>query len=160
VADPTIDALRDVLAESLDEIRRGVAGLSVDELNAAPAGGETNPVAVIATHALASTRSWMSLALGAPLPPRDRPSEFRTVADEGFGAWVEDMIGQCLGLLDGATFDPAREGLANWRTDDPDEPVTAAWAMQHALAHLGEHVGHLHMTRELLRASADPAQAL
>jgi uncharacterized damage-inducible protein DinB len=149
--DPTIAALRDVLAESLDEIRRGVAGLSVDELNAAPAGGETNPIAVVATHALASTRSWLSVAVGAPLPPRDRPAEFRAVADEGFAKWVEDMIGQCLALLDGVTFEPAREGLAPWRSDDADEPVTAAWAVLHATAHLGEHVGHLHMTRELLR---------
>ena len=107
MSDPTIDAARDVLAESLDKIRRGIAGLTVDQLNAKPAGGETNSVAVIATHALASTRSYMSIAVGAPPPPRDRPAEFRTVAADGFGGWVEDMIGQCLGLLEGVTFDPS-----------------------------------------------------
>jgi hypothetical protein len=42
MSDPTIDAARDVLAESLDKIRRGIAGLTVDQLNAKPAGGETN----------------------------------------------------------------------------------------------------------------------
>ena len=150
-SDPTIDAARDVLAESLDEIRRGIADLTPDELNAKPAGGETNPIAVIAAHALASTRSWVSLAVGAPLPPRDRPAEFRTVADASFRARVEDMIDQCLALLDGVSFDPGRESVAPWRTDGADEPVTAAWALVHAVAHLGEHVGHLHMTRELVR---------
>jgi hypothetical protein len=28
--------------------------------------------------------------------------------------------------------------------------VTAAWALLHALDHLGEHVGHAHLTRQLL----------
>ncbi|HYJ61364.1 MAG TPA: DinB family protein [Actinomycetota bacterium] len=149
--DPTIAAARDVLAHGLDELRRGVAGLTVDELNARPAGGDTNPVAVIVAHALGSTHSWLGVATGAPLPPRDRPAEFRTVAGDGFADEVEDGIAACLALLGDATFDPGREGFAPWRTDGADEPVTAAFALLHAVAHLGEHVGHLHMTRELLR---------
>ncbi len=151
MSDPTIDAARDVLADSLDKIRRGIAGLTVDQLNAKPAGGETNSVAVIATHALAATRSWMSIVVGAPPLPRDRPAEFRTVAADGFGGWVEDMIGQCLGPLDGVTFDPSIKGVRTWTQDPPDDPVTASWALLHAISHLGEHVGHLHMTLELLR---------
>ena len=124
MSDPTIDAARDVLAESLDKIRRGIAGLTVDQLNARPAGGETNSVAVIATHALASTRSYMSIAVGAPPPPRDRPAEFRTVAADGFGGWVEDMIGQCLGLLEGVTrpsrgSGPGRRTLRTIRSRPP-----------------------------------------
>jgi len=149
--DPTIDGLREVLGESLDEIRRGIADLSVDELNAEPAGGDTNPIAVIVAHALGSTLSWLSLAVGAPLPPRDRDAEFRTVADERFEAWTEEMIGRCLGVLDGVTWDPARTGTPNWNPHLATEPRTAGYAAAHALAHLGEHVGHLHMTRELLR---------
>lgn len=149
--DPTIDGLREVLDESLDEIRRGIADLSVDELNAKPAGGDTNSVAVIVAHALGSTRSWLSLAVGTPLPPRDREAEFRTVADERFGAWTDEMIDRCLGVLDGATWDPGRLGTPNWNPQLATEPKTAAYAAAHALAHLGEHVGHLHMTRELLR---------
>ena len=149
--DPTLDGLREVLDESLDEIRRGIADLSVEELNAAPAGGETNPIAVIVTHALGATLSWLSLAVGAPLPSRDRDAEFRTVADEGFATWTEGMIGRCLGVLDGASWDPSRTGTPNWNPHLASEPRTAAYAATHALAHLGEHVGHLHMTRDLLR---------
>jgi hypothetical protein len=154
MADATIDATREVLEESLDEIRRGVAGLSVAELNARPAGGETNSVAVIVTHALGATLSWMSLGLGLPLPPRDRDAEFRTVADDGFAAWTEQAIARCLALLDGATWDPARTGVPNWNPRLGAEPRSAPYAVAHALAHLGEHVGHLHMTRELLRPDA------
>jgi hypothetical protein len=152
VADATIDALREVLEESLGELRKGVAGRSVDQLNARPAGGETNSIAVIVTHALGSTRSWLSLAVGAPMPDRDRPAEFRAVADDGFAALTEKRIATCLALLDGATWDPARVGTTDWTR--PPETRTAAYAAAHALAHLGEHVGHLHMTLELLRGGA------
>ena len=148
--DPTIDAFRDVLGESLDEIRRGVAGLTVEQLNTAPAGGDTNSIAVIVTHALSASLSWLTLAMGAPLPPRDRDAEFRTVADTGFAAWTEDMIGRCLAVLDAGPWDPSRMGTPDWSPRLAEEPQTAAYAAAHALAHLGEHVGHLHMTRELL----------
>jgi hypothetical protein len=151
VADPTIEAAREVLSESLDEIRRGVAGLAVDQLNATPAGGHTNSIAVIATHALASTLSWLSLAMGAELPDRDRDAEFRTVADDDFASRIEDGIVRCLATLDAVTWDPARIGTPNWSARHAQQPRTAAYALAHALAHLGEHVGHLHMTRELLR---------
>jgi uncharacterized damage-inducible protein DinB len=149
-ADPTIDALRDVLEDSLDEIRRGIVGLTVEQLNAAPAGGDTNSIGVIVTHALASTLSWLSLAMGAPLPPRDRDAEFRTVADERLAAWTDDMIARCLAVLDAGAWDPSRVGTPVWSPRLAEEPRTAAYSAAHALAHLGEHVGHLHMTRELL----------
>jgi uncharacterized damage-inducible protein DinB len=149
-ADPTIEGIREVLDESLDEIRLGVAELTVEQLNARPTGGETNSIAVIVAHALGSTLSWLSLATGAPLPPRDRDAEFVTVAGEDFAAWTEDAIGRCLAVLDGATWDPGMIRTPDWSPHLAEEPRTTAYAAAHALAHLGEHVGHLHMTRELL----------
>jgi Protein of unknown function (DUF664) len=151
--DVTITGLRAVLEESLDEIRRGVAGLSADELNARPAGGETNSIAVIVTHALGATLSWLSLAMGTSPPDRDRDAEFRTIADDGFAGWTGEMSGRCMAVLETGPWDPARVGTPNWNPRLASEPQTAAYAASHALAHLGEHVGHLHMTRELLRPS-------
>ena len=148
--DPTIEALREVLEESLDEIRRGIVGLTVEQLNLAPAGGDTNSIGVIVTHALGSTLSWLSLAMGAPMPARDRDAEFRAVADDRFAAWTEDMIARCLAVLDAGVWDPSRVGTPVWSRRLAEEPRTAAYSAAHALAHLGEHVGHLHMTRELL----------
>jgi uncharacterized damage-inducible protein DinB len=151
VADPVIEATRVVLEESLAEIRKGVVDLSVDELNARPAGGNTNSVAVICAHALGSTRSWLSLAFGLPQPPRDRDAEFATVADGAFKQWTEGQIAGIFALLDGATWDPDRSGVPAWNNRLGAQPRTAPYSLGHALAHLGEHVGHLHMTRELLR---------
>ncbi len=151
VGDPVIEATLQVLKESLGEIRKGVAGLSVDELNARPGGGNTNSIAVIVAHALGSTRSWLSLAFGQPQPPRDRDAEFKTVADADFTSWTEQHIMACFALLDGATWDPNLSGVPAWNNRLGAQPRTAPYSLGHALAHLGEHVGHLHMTRELLR---------
>jgi len=155
MSDSTVEGVREVLEESLDEIRRGLADLSVSELNARPAGGQTNSVAVIVAHALGATGSWLSLGFGKPLPLRDRAAEFNTIADERFVAWTDDAIAGCLAILDDATWDPTHTDTPNWNPHLASEPRTAAYAIPHALAHLGEHVGHLHMTRELLRPSGD-----
>jgi hypothetical protein len=148
-SDPVIAGTFDVLQESLGEIRKGVAGLSVAELNARPAGGNTNSIAVIAAHALGSTRSWLALAFGQPQPQRDRAAEFKTVADADFANSTEQMIMSIFALLDGATWDPNLSGVPAW--NDAGVTKSAPYSLGHALSHLGEHVGHLHMTRELLR---------
>ena len=149
MADPLLVAARENLAESLDEIGSTIDGLSVEQLNARVAGEGTNPIE--------STRAWVSIAVGREAPPRDRPAEFRTVVDGGFAGWVDGRVTEILAILDGAaTFDPALEVVARWRPDDPDDPVSAAWALLHAIAHLGEHVGHAHVMRDVLRGGAAP----
>ncbi len=159
MTDPTTEAARELLGESLDELRKAVDGCSADELNRRPVGGDTNPLAVLATHAVYSTRSWLSLATGADLPPRDRPAEFEAVADDPrmFMASFDDIATECREILaEDRPFDPTLERVPTWRFDEhddaPHEPETAAWALMHALAHLREHVGHAQLTRQALRA--------
>jgi uncharacterized protein DUF664 len=152
VADPTISAARDILSDSLDELRKALDGCSAAELNAAPMTEDSNGLAVLATHALGSTRSWLSLAVNAPLPDRDRDAEFRVVVENAaaFMATFDAAAAVCRALLEtDQPFEPAREGKATWRAYGPDEPVTAAWALLHALEHLREHVGHAQLTRQL-----------
>src|SRR5437762_13656446 len=75
--DPTITAAREIIEESIEGIRGAIAGLPADALNWRPAGEGTNPIAVLAVHAMHSTRSWLAVATGGPLPDRDRDAEFR-----------------------------------------------------------------------------------
>lgn len=154
--DPTLIAARDNVGGSIDELRKTVAALTAEQLNTRPAGQDSNPLGVITMHALASTRSWLALAIGAPPPPRDRPAEFRTVVEDAgvFLAEVDAKIAAIFSLIDDApAFDPTLTGVATWMSGpDAGEPVTAAWALQHALVHLGEHVGHAQLTRPLLEA--------
>lgn len=155
-ADPTIEAASDILHTAVSDLRGAVAGMSADALNRRPAGDDTNSIAVIATHAMHSTRAWLSLAVGAEPPARDRPAEFVavTAGDGELLSFLDQMAADCDALLDGATYEPGRTGLARWQTGpDAEEPVTAAWALVHALAHLHEHVAQAQLTRQLLEAS-------
>jgi Protein of unknown function (DUF664) len=154
VPDPTLVAAREIVDDSLVELRKAVEDGSADQLNRRPAGEDTNGLAVLVTHTLHSTRAWLSLAVGAPLPARDRPAEFAVVVDDpdAFLATFDVMAADCRALLEGeAPFEPGRIGTAPWRPGDlANEPVTAAWALLHAIAHLREHVGHAQLTRQVL----------
>jgi hypothetical protein len=153
VPDPTIAAARKILDDSLGELRGAVAGCSAEELNRRPAGEDTNGLAVLATHALHSTRAWLSIAVGAEPPQRDRPAEFIVVVDdaERFLAEVDDLAASCRAVLGTeAPFEPDRPGTPTWQPPQDRAPVTAAWALIHALAHLREHVGHAQLTRQVV----------
>jgi hypothetical protein len=154
--DALLEAARPTLDGSLRELRKAIDGLDAEALNTSPAGPDANALAVIAVHALASTHSWLALATDSPLPPRDRPREFETRVEDaaGFLASVDRTAEACRALLARAdSIDPARTGTAPWRSGAAaEEPVTAAWALLHALDHLREHVGHAQLTRQLLNA--------
>jgi uncharacterized damage-inducible protein DinB len=148
---PVLMAAAGLLDRSFGALRTAVEGLTAEQLNSRLMDG-TNPLAVIVEHALASTTSWISLAVGADLPARDRPAEFQ-VRVEDVTAFLADFDARrttCLRLLAGAdAWDGDRVGFARW-TSEPDEPVSAAWALLHALEHLSEHVGQAELTRQLL----------
>jgi uncharacterized damage-inducible protein DinB len=157
VADPTVAAARELLDEALAGLHEAVEGASVDTLNRRPAGEETNSIAVLVAHAVYSTRSWVSLAMGAALPHRDRPAEFRAVATSADQviSMIDDVGVECRALLsDDASFDPAVERTPTWRGSGVNEPTSAAWAMVHAISHLQEHVAHAQLTRQVLDARA------
>lgn len=147
-SDPTLEAAGSIVDESLDAMRAAIAGASADALNRRPAGEDSNPVAVLVVHALSSTRWWLSVALGGPVPARDRPAEFLTTvadADELLGVF-DPIAADCRALLDtdvafdaGAIREDPREG----------EQVTAVWALIHAIEHLREHVAHAELTRQV-----------
>ncbi len=146
--DPTIAAAAQLLNDSLDAMRETVAGADPAALDWRPGGPDTNSIAVLTVHSMHSTRSWMSVAVGAELPERDRPSEFRATA-ESVGdllAFFDAMASDCRALLDtDAPFEPG----AVRTTHNAGETKTAAWALLHGLEHLREHVAHTQLTRQL-----------
>jgi Protein of unknown function (DUF664). len=152
MTDPTIDAAHDLLADSLATMRAVVAGADPAALDWRPGGEDTNSIAVLAIHSMHSTRSWLSVATGAPLPERDRPSEFLATADDvdELLAFFDAMSNECRALLhDVEAWDPGELLEAHRATRDDQEPVSAAWALIHALQHLREHVAHTQLTRQL-----------
>ena len=148
VGDPTIVAARGFVDQSLTSMRAAVVGLSSEALNERPAGDDTNPIAVLVVHAVKSTRSWLSVARGLPVPERDRPAEFLTkVADaDELLASFDPVAADCRELLD---TDAAFDGGVIREDPRDGEQVTAIWALVHAVEHLREHVAHAELTRQL-----------
>ena len=159
MAEPILQAAAQILDEQLDGMREALDGIPLDAIGWRPAGDDTNTIAVLAAHAMHSTRWWLSIAVGAPLPDRDRPSEFLGDVPEAedLRASFETLAAECRSLVGGAaTFEPGAERTSTSPSraerSEPPETVTAAWALLHALEHLREHVAHAQLTRQLWEA--------
>src|SRR3990172_3690382 len=101
MTDPVLASARYLVGESLKELRSSIEGLPVEALNWRPAGDATNSIAVLAPPTVYATRLWLSMAMGAPLPERDRDSEFRASVDNSPALLrlVDELSKDCLAVL-------------------------------------------------------------
>ena len=99
---PFVIAALDILNSAIADFRFAIDGATSEALNWRPAGEDTNSIAVLTVHSMHSTRSWLSVATGAALPDRDRPSEFRATAPEQgeLLTMVESFAGDCRRILE------------------------------------------------------------
>lgn len=155
---PFVDASIAILEDLLNDLRETVADAPPDALNWRPTGDdESNSIAVLTVHVLGSTRMWLSVARGGELPERDRDAEFRAEAasHDELQAFVRDVSAECRAIAEGARAVEDWGAMRKTRPrprPDAGEAVTAAWAFVHALEHLREHLGQLHLTSQLARA--------
>jgi hypothetical protein len=140
-----------VLDEVYTDLLKLLRTLEDADVNWVPPVADTNSIAVVTTHVVGSNARWLSRATGHEVAT-DRPSEFRAHAScEQLIAHVEQARVDAhawLAALD--TIDPGetREtGQAGWT-------VSAAWCVEHALVHTGEHWGQIQLTRQLRAALA------
>ena len=152
MTDPMVAAARRMFDTCVDDIRSCIDGASPEALNWRPAGEETNSIAVLAVHAITSSRTWLSVAVGAPEPERDRDAEFRTEAADAV-----ELLATFDPIADGSRAVLATEESIDWaaertphrRPGSAPPTITAGWTLLHALGHLREHVAHLQLTRQL-----------
>jgi uncharacterized damage-inducible protein DinB len=153
--DPVLASARYLVGESLKELRSSIEGLPAEALSWRPTGQETNSLAVLATHTVHSTRMWLSMAMGASLPERDRDSEFRASVDDPAALLrlVDELSGDCLAVLRSAEdVDWAAPRDTQDRGGDAPPEVAAAFALLHAAEHLRGHVDQMSLTRQLWEA--------
>jgi hypothetical protein len=150
--DPFLPSAGFVLDQSLKDLRTAIDGLPAEALDWKPAGADTNSAAVLVTHVMHSTRSWLSVAVGAPLPDRDRDSEFLVKQNDptALMSFLDAFSTDCRAVLKNAgEVDWSATRKTHARPGDTPEEVPAAFALIHALSHLQEHVAHLGLTRQL-----------
>ena len=162
MTDAITSSARIVLKQLLEELRAAVERVPVEGLNWRPAGEETNSMAALAVHVLHGTRSWLSVAVaGVELGGRDRSAEFLATAEDSGALMrlVDEMSAECTVLLrDAGEVDWSAMRKIDALAWDPDvNEVPAAWALLHALEHLGQHVGHCSLTRQLWQNRVEEA---
>lgn len=148
--DPNLQAARAILRTARDDMRSAIEGLPPEAINWRPPGEDTNSIAVIVHHAWHSTRQWLHVTVEAPLPDRDRAAEFEVSYDsaDALIAALEQLTEECLALIARDRHIDPGSIRTHW---DPNSEIqfNAAWTLMHALEHLGEHVGHVGLTRQL-----------
>jgi hypothetical protein len=151
MTDPMITAARRITGEAFDTLRRVADGLPVEALNWEPAGPDTNSIAVLTAHAMSATRLLLYLAVGLPLPERDRSAEFRATAQssEELLGFIDDLAAQCEQALDEAGAVDWSEVRRRSRDDGSVMEMSAAYALLHAVDHLRGHADEASLTRHV-----------
>lgn len=133
--------------------RRSWDDLTDEQLNAEPPFAPSNTIFQLAVHVAGSTRHWTITDTGGTDFHRDRDAEFTAV---GFGADVRadydvlvNQIQDHLRELTAADLDRP-QSVAEARFGGWEGPITQRDAILHALEHIGIHVGHVQIQRQLL----------
>ena len=142
-----------VLEELCDELIALLRRLDDDCVNWQPLAKDTNSIAVLVTHTTGSINSWLARALGETAA-RDRDAEFRAHATTrdliGLVERARDDARRSLERLD--TMDPAEKRPVRRLSRGEDATVSAAWCVEHAVIHAGEHWGQIQLTRQTYAA--------
>jgi uncharacterized damage-inducible protein DinB len=151
---PEIETYSKYIRKQISDVHTSLKGLSDEQLNQRPDVAGANSGYAIATHVLGNARAWiLGIACGQPLS-RDRPAEFASSGThDALGkaaSALSDEINDALAGLDPSTLDdrfmPARE---LWGEGEPHE-ISRREALAHVLEHASMHLGHIHVTRDLV----------
>jgi hypothetical protein len=127
-------------------LRRDVHDLPAEAIDWSP-GPNMNSVAVLLAHITGVLQEGIDIALDQP-PSRVRAQEFQTR-----GVLNAEMLHRLEAVIDDARGALPRLGLddlAQARQDE-DGPITAGWALIHALDHAYLHLGHVQLTCQIWR---------
>ena len=132
-----------------DEFKKEIRNMGPEELAWKPLGEDTNSPYVLATHVAGTEAFHIHQLVGGIDVNRNREAEFAASGMDP--SHLEQMLIE--------TGDTTHQVLSKATTADLDETfdyrgqsVTRRWAVLHTLEHIGQHLGHLTLTRQLYRA--------
>ena len=128
------------------DLRRALTDLPLDALDWAP-GPNLNSIGVIATHTAESQRYWIGEVVGGQLANRNREAEFLAHGQDSTTLIqrLDEGLAQIRAVLERVSL----EDLSVVRTSPyRDHDFTIAWVLNHTLAHVASHLGHIEVTRQ------------
>ena len=150
---PYLAANLAVLEEMYDHLAELIRPLDEACLNWSPPIPETNSIAALVVHIAGSIDNWLGRALDEPVQ-RDRDAEFRARHDaEALLASIEQSrrrIRERFERLE--AVDPGIERRVRRLQSEGEASLTAAWCVEHAVIHAGEHWGQIQLNRQLYAA--------
>ena len=147
--------LAEQVVRQVDLMRKELDGLTDEIVNRVLDIQPTNTLFQLGTHVAGSTRYWTISNTGGRDFHRNRPSEFTAVGACGdlvadLGLLIE-QINDHVPVLTADQLDQAATmpgaSFSGWT--DPG-PLPQRHAVLHALEHIGLHLGHMQLTRQVL----------
>lgn len=141
-----LEAYLDRLEGLHADMRQALEGLPQAALDWSP-GPDMNSLGVLAAHVAGSERYWVGEVAGGDPAQRDRPAEFQSHRLEAAAliAHLDATLAHTRLTLERLTL----ADLDARRSAGDRGEVTVAWALFHNLRHLGLHLGHMELTRQL-----------
>jgi uncharacterized damage-inducible protein DinB len=121
-------------------------GLPVAALDWTP-GPDMNSITVLATHTAESLRYWIGEVVGGEPANRDRVAEFQARGKDSATLIkrLDEVLAYSHAVLEKLTL----ANLEEPRTSQyRDHDFNVAWALDHTLVHVAQHLGHIEVTRQ------------
>lgn len=137
----------DCLETLYEDFKKNIDGLPQEALDWVP-GEDMNSLCVIIVHTTGSTRFWIGDIAANDDSNRDRDAEFRS---EGVDlAELKNRLDSSLAYVKGVFEKLTLEDLETVCVlPQGGREVTKGWAICHVLEHVANHLGHVHITRQL-----------
>ena len=142
------EAIRQHLAGSTAALAAAVEGLTVEQL-AATLGPETNSIAVLVAHTMATARSILHDLADDPIP-KDRAAAFAVTgrSSSELLALINEFAVESEGLLARALAAPPDRQVQRYRL------ASQTWWLLQVTGHTREHAAHAGLTRQLVLAGS------
>jgi uncharacterized damage-inducible protein DinB len=145
----TLKDYLDVLEALHEECQSLIAGMTQDALDWCP-NADMNSLAILAAHIAGAERYWIGDVVMGESSNRDRDNEFATqgVSWDVLSKRLDSALKYSRGALEQLTVDQ----LDECRTSPRDgRKFSVAWSIAHVLEHTALHLGHMQITKQLVK---------
>ncbi len=132
-----------------DEFKKEIRNMSTEELAWQPLDEDTNSAYVLATHVAGTEAYHIHQLVGGIDVHRDREAEFAAGGMDP--SHLEQMLSET-GETTHRVLSKATTAVLDETFEYRGQSATRRWAVLHTLEHIGQHLGHLTLTRQLYQA--------